>query len=509
MKARRRLPSAREQQWVETVSVRLVRAKEKARLMRLLQRHHYLGAVQAVGEQMLYVAVGPNGGWRAIGVFCAAAKHLRPRDRWIGWTEEQRRRRLALVANNARFLILPGSDVPNMATRVLRQMLDRLSGDWQERYGHPLALVETFVDPVQFQGTIYRAGGWQELGLTEGCGRVRRDYYVRHERPKRLFVRELCRNARRGLQAQQLKSAWATVEAKVAPRCTQRATELRSFVEGLKAVEDFRTRIHSYPLWSLLAIVALAYLCGGPRGQKDLVKFARSLSQGQRHALGIRRDRRTGRYPVPSQATFSRLLGRVNGEQIETAILTFQRQIRGPAPKDQVVAIDGKAAKRSGGEQLLTAVAVPSQYYLGSAPVPVDKTNEIPVARALIRRLDLQDALVGLDALHTQVETACEVLQEAGADYMLTVKDNQKGIRRTVRSLFPAVTAVFSPSAHDADDGLERGAQPRAPGTAADPHPSGNAGAGLLPPCGAGGATLPASEPPQTGNRLAADQSGT
>jgi hypothetical protein len=471
MKATHRHPSEREQRIVDSVQVRPIRSAERARCMRLLKRHHYLGPIQPVGEQMLYVAVGPNGGWRAVLVFCAAAKHLRHRDRYIGWSNEQRRRRLGLVANNARYLILPGYAVPNLATRVLRLALDRLSADWQARYGHPLAMVETFVDPSRFQGTVYLAGGWVELGPTSGWRRAGRDYYVRHNRPKRLFVRELCRNARRGLQAEHLKAAWAMVEAKVAPSCTYKAREIRSLVEHLKTVADFRSRIESYPLWSLLAIVALAYLCGGPRGQKDLAKFAHRLSQGQRHALGIRRQRRTGRYPAPSQPTLSRLLSQVNGEQIEAAILAFQQQVRGPVPKDGVVAMDGKAAKRSRGQQVLTAVAVPSQYYMGSAPVPVDKTNEIPVARVLIRRLDLAGRLVGLDALHTQTETACDLLQEAGADYMLTVKDNQKGIRRTLRTMFAATPAAFSPSAHDADHGVESGAQPRAAGTSTDSHP--------------------------------------
>ena len=455
MRTTHRVPSGAEQRIVDGVQVRLIRAKERARFMRLLDKHHYLGGIRPVGEQMIYVAVGPNGGWRALLVFCAAAKHLRHRDRYIGWTSEQRRRRLALVANNARFLVLPGFAVPNLASRVLRLTLDRLCEDWQAHYGHPLAMVETFVDPEKFQGTVYLANGWVELGQTSGCGRVGRDYYVRHNKPKRLFVRELCRNARRGLQAERLKAAWTPVEEKVAAGCTYKPQEIRSLVEHLKTVEDFRARIQVYPLWSLLAIVALAYLCGGPRGQKDLAKFARGLSNGQRRALGIRRDRRTGRYPAPSQPTFSRLLSQVDGQQIEKAILAFQRQVRGPAPKEDVVAMDGKAARHSRGQQVLTAVAVPSQYYLGSAPVPVDKTNEIPVARELIRRLDLQGRLVGLDALHTQTETACELLQQAGADYMLTVKDNQKGIRRTLSTMFTATPAAFFPSADDGHHGLE------------------------------------------------------
>ena len=106
MKTEPRLPSAKEQTLVDSVQVRAIRSDERARFMKLLERHHYLGELRPVGEQILYVAIGKNGGWRALLVFCAAANHLRHRDQWIGWTDEQRRRRLALVANNARFLIL-------------------------------------------------------------------------------------------------------------------------------------------------------------------------------------------------------------------------------------------------------------------------------------------------------------------------------------------------------------------------------------------------------------------
>ena len=464
MKTHLRLPSEKEQRLVETVQVRPIRVGERERCMRTLNRHHYLGAMKPVGEQMIYVAVSAHGGWRAILIFCAAAKHLRYRDQWIGWTSEQRRRRLSLVANNARFLILPEYAVPNLATRVMRLALARLSDDWQERYMHPLAAVETFVDPEQFQGTVYKAGGWTELGLTRGCGRVGRDYYEQHNKPKRLFARELCRNACRSLQAEHLKPAWAPVEEKVSPRCTHKAKEIRSLVEHLKKVSEFRSRIQSYPLWSLLGIVALAYMCGAPRGQKDLAKFARQMSHAQRRALGIRCNRQH-KCPSPSQPTFSRLLKAVDGRQVEEAILAFQAQVRGPAPTEDMVAIDGKAAKSSRGEMILNAVTVPSLYYLGSEPVPVDKTNEIPIARVLIDRLDLEGRLVGLDAMHTQTETACKLIQEAGADYLLTVKGNQKGIQKTLRTLLAATPAAFSPSPDNVHDGLDRRNESRPPGT--------------------------------------------
>src|SRR6516162_6089648 len=147
--------------------------------------------------------------------------------------------------------------------------LDRLSGDWQVRYGHPVLVVETFVDPAQFCGTVYSANGWTELGQTDGWGRRRRDYYVKHHQPKRLFCRQLCKNACRSLEAEVLKPALAVVEQKVVPPCTHTTKEIRSMVEHFKAVPDFRPRFESYPLWSLLTFVLLATLCGAPRGQKE------------------------------------------------------------------------------------------------------------------------------------------------------------------------------------------------------------------------------------------------
>jgi hypothetical protein len=225
-------------------------SKTKSRARRLLAKHHYLGDVRAVGEQLFYALSDKSGDWLGIMVFCAASRRLRARDQWIGWTEEQRRRRLCLVVNNCRFLLLPHKTVPNLGSRSLRLTLDRLSADWQQRYGHPVVLVETFVDPEQFCGTVYTAQGWQELGKTDGFGRVCRDFYVQHNKPKRLFARELCKNARRSLQAEKLKPTLLMAEAKTDPRSTQTPAEIRSLVEHLKTLPDYRQRIGVYPLWS-------------------------------------------------------------------------------------------------------------------------------------------------------------------------------------------------------------------------------------------------------------------
>ena len=122
--------------------------------------------------------------------------------------------------------------------------------------------------------------------------------------------------------------------------------------------------------------------------------------------------------------------------------------------------MDGKEPKHGGGHSILTAVAVPSQYYLGSALVD-EKTNEIPVVRKLFPKLDLEGRFVSLDALHTQTETGLDLVQEHGAHYTLTVKDNQPGIHDTIKNLLPEIPAAFPPSRINPHACLHSGTQPQ------------------------------------------------
>lgn len=423
-------------QLLRTVRVELLDTTElRERARSLLDEHHYLGGVRAVGEQLHYAVADTHGEWVAVLVFAAAAKHLRARDRWIGWSDEQRRRRLALVANNVRFLLVPDRSVPNLGSVVLSRVLSRLCDDWHARYGHPVLVVETFVDPERFQGSVYRASGWTELGRTKGNGRHARDYYQAHDRPKRLFARELEKNARRSLQAEHLRPALAEVEAKVPVRSTAKAAELRSLSELFKEVTDYRTRIGDYPLYALLGLTACAYLAGAPRGQKDLAAFARRLSSHQRAALGVRRNAK-GEYPAPSQPTFSRMFARVDERQIEAVLLRHQEQVRGAPPPHEVVVLDGKQPGHGGGQNVVTAITVPGLHLLGCEVFP-EKTNEIPAVRTLCERLDLAGRVVSIDALHTQRETAREIVLEHGGDYLMTVKANQPGLQALVREQVP------------------------------------------------------------------------
>ena len=220
-------------------------------------------------------------------------------------------------------------------------------------------------------------------------------------------------------------------------RCTLKAAELKSLTEHFRAVPDYRKRFGPYPLFSLLAITACAYLAAAPRGQKELAAFAKRLSSAQRAALGVRRNS-ADQYPSPSQPTFSRMLAQVSALAIEQALLAHQRQIRGAPPADELVVLDGKQPKHSGGQNVVTAITAPSLHYLGSEVV-AEKSHEIPAVRQLCSRLELTGRLVSLDALHTQTQTAREIVLTHGGDYLLTVKANQPHLQQAVQTHVPPI----------------------------------------------------------------------
>ncbi len=147
---------------VSRVRVRLIGADERREWDRLMRAHHYLGLTALVGRSLRYVAE-VDGLWLALVGWASAALKCASRDRWIGWSPTLQWQRLNLIANNSRFLLLPGERVPNLASRILGLTLARLSADWQAVHGHRLLLAETFIDPSRFRGTCYRAANWIDV----------------------------------------------------------------------------------------------------------------------------------------------------------------------------------------------------------------------------------------------------------------------------------------------------------------------------------------------------------
>jgi hypothetical protein len=156
---------------IRPLEIQQVRRTAEERLFNsLLDRYHYLGYTQPVGEHLKYVVYAKGCPIACLG-WSSAPRHLGPRDRFIGWSAEARRKNIRFLAYNTRYLILPFVQVPHLASHILACMARQLSIDWERHYGHPIYYLETFVDPERFRGTCYRAANWKVLGLTTGRGK--------------------------------------------------------------------------------------------------------------------------------------------------------------------------------------------------------------------------------------------------------------------------------------------------------------------------------------------------
>ena len=174
--------------------------QSRRHLGRLLAQYHYRGFNGAVGENLQYLARDRQDRELAVMVFGAAAWKVAARDQFIGWSVPQRREHLGAIANQQRFLILPWVRVPHLASHLLALATRRLSTDWQARYGHPVWLVETFVELERFAGTAYKAAGWLQLGQT--TGRTRQDPERTVQTPRKsVWVRVLHPTFRQRLTA--------------------------------------------------------------------------------------------------------------------------------------------------------------------------------------------------------------------------------------------------------------------------------------------------------------------
>jgi hypothetical protein len=318
---------------LKNIKVRPVRKDEETRFKDLLARYHYLGFVPKIGETLWYVATIEET-WLCILSFSVSALKLKRRDDWIGWGYRRQSGRLKLVVNNNRFLILPPHRYPNLGSRVLSLCLKRLSDDWLELFDHRILLVETFVDPRRFHGTVYRASNWVCIGETEGYRRKRRSYVYTGNR-KLIFVKELHRGARRLLSQHRLDEEFITREI-----MTIKAEHMKALPDCFSNISDPRRSAGKrHSLKTILAISTAAILCG-MEGYKGIWDWAKSLSQRARERFECRIE--NGQYVIPSEYVIRNVLMRVDPDQLDQS---FQRWNETYAVEDETLAIDGKTMK--------------------------------------------------------------------------------------------------------------------------------------------------------------------
>ena len=314
------------------VVVRPVRCFEEPRYQDLLQQHHYLGSLPKIGETLWYVATRREE-WVALLCFSASALQCAARDRWIGWDFRHQYGRLQLVVNHSRFLIVPGWHVPNLGSRILSLCQRRLGSDWEETFGHPVVLLETFVDPERFRGTVYRAANWVYIGTTKGFRRTRLGYTATPQSPKMVFVKPLRANARALLSGARLRPPYRIGDSKI----MLTAAQMQSLPSFFGEIPDpRRTPGRRHRLSTVLGIAAGAVWCG-MRGYRAISDWAKSLGQKSRRRFGCRRE--AGRYVVPSESIIRNVLIRVDPTDLDRALRRWNELYAG---EDESLAIDGK-----------------------------------------------------------------------------------------------------------------------------------------------------------------------
>ena len=314
------------------VLVRPVCSFEEQRFQKLMQEHHYLGALPKISETLWYVATFADQ-WVALLSFSAAALKCAARDRWIGWNFRHQYDRLKLLTNNSRFLILPEWHFPNLASRILSLCQKRLTTDWQRVFGHLILLVETFVDPQRFRGTIYKAANWIYVGQSKGFHRTRQGYSATAQSAKMVFVKPLIPDAQALLSRPILEPAYRTGGRKIM-LSAQQMQSLPNFFADIPDPRRGQGRRHSLP--TVLAIAAGATLCG-MRGYLAISDWAKSLKQKARERFGCRYQNK--RYIVPSLSIIRDVLIRVDPVHLDRALQQWNQAY---GQNDESLAIDGK-----------------------------------------------------------------------------------------------------------------------------------------------------------------------
>jgi hypothetical protein len=428
---------------VAGLEIRLVEsAAELERFETLMVERHYLGADRPAGDYLRQVAV-LDGQWVGLLSWGAAALKLKDRDNWIGWTPAQRLDRLKLVVQNRRFLLLVDRGrAPNLASRILGAAARELPGQWRGRFSYAPMLAESFTDPEQFEGTCYKASGWEPVGLSSGHSRHRLDFYVPNGRPKRLWLKPLCPDAVKRLRALELEEgARAALVAAPGGLLPVDQPRMLSLFELFRAAPDPRERNCHFRIGPALTIVAMALLAGA-RDISQIARFATRLKPRARALLdlpfkkGVRAVRQ-----VPGYSVFYQLLRRMDPEAFATALNGWLAANAGDLP--EALAMDGKMIRDRVGLVSLAAHSCGSPRALAVMDQKQGgRRCEQSASAGMLDALgSLEAKTLTADPLHCQKSTARAIV-EKGGEYLLQIKANQPGLLRRAKA---ADAAMASP----------------------------------------------------------------
>ena len=415
-----------------SLQIKVIRTKKDiARFTKLAREFHYMGEGCPAGDTLRMVVVADDE-WIALLLWGSACYRLKHRDQWIGWTDQQRAARQKLIVQNRRFVLLtqPGEH-PNLASRIFGKVIRELPALWLKAFGYEPLVAETFSDIEAREGTCYKASGWTPLGKTKGYSRHAADYYIKNDRPKKLWVRELRKDATELLRAihlpDEFKKGAASDSDGVMPI---KAKQIESLHEALCKVPDPRAKNCVYHIGAILSIVAMGVF-SGHKDLKAIMRFAERMTLPQRKKLALPGFEKGSRYKkIPSYTAVYNLLTKLDLDAFSQQLSEWLAQHRGSLPV--ALAMDGKFIRNTIG--LVTL----AEHETGSPVAMIDASQkegdgdrcELKAAQKMIGKLeDLTNTVITADALNTQKDTARAIV-DRGGEYCIQVKDNQKTIRQ-------------------------------------------------------------------------------
>ncbi|MEX1143677.1 MAG: transposase family protein [Anaerolineales bacterium] len=384
-------------------------------LRQALNEGHYLKAGRPAGHilwQGVYRTGGESGCPELVAVLCwgGAAKRLKERDNHIGWDTVTCANRLKLIVQLRRFYVIGSARRPNLASQCLGLSLRTLTAEFEARHGFQPLLAESFHDPEEHTGTLYKATNWQPLGHTKGFKRHRRDFYEDTGKPKHLWIRSLKKDAvallaRPGILPPANQAAIAEGDTAGA-RCALKCPELKTLRHALTGLTDTRNpKAIRHPFSAMLTLIVYGLICGA-NDVKAIWHKCAPLDQNQRRAIGLtKRNKKTGLLTMPGYGAINDIVNRINPVELARALNGWLTENSELLPKS--LAIDGKsigAKGRLGGIVTLcyhaTGQPLAQRTYSGKKD-----DCELPVAQRLLDK-DAADQLCGAvvtgDALNLQ-----------------------------------------------------------------------------------------------------------
>lgn len=428
------------------LTVRLLENDELKESDKLFDGEHYLGSVKRRGKGLVQV-IEYQGQAVALLDWGPAALKLIDRDQWIGWTGRQRADRRDLIVQNRRFLLLQTLRMPNLASRSLSMALKAVPRQWEQVHCYQPLLAETFTDIEQFEGTCYKASNWIALGQSKGFKRHQADYYQYHGRPKKLWVYPLHRKACELLQSIHLPEPYAKAVNSESPErdLPLKAAQVRSLREVLAEVPDPRKSNRSFPISSMLSLVAMALLAGCTN-LAQIQRYGQFLTHSQRVWLGWPSGKNGNGRKAPSYKALYNLLCKIDPHAYAKELSEWMQTQLGTLPR--ALALDGKYVR----DQVLTLClsdhdsGAPAAIALSDPkPRPEDnKTDgELTVSQKLYQNSELHDAVVTADALHDK-QSIARTIVEQGGDYLLQTKDPRRSPMKVAKALDKTPTPFFT-----------------------------------------------------------------